>query len=198
MDTSDVDPNADKTQERYTSHLFNKAAERPAGPSGTVVRVPSNKSIWPPALLFDAVYASAVVHNFGFVATDIVEKWWDAFPGGPTKAMPTNDKDRHDQTYADDSEENTNRQKPARQRRYKRRGIHGALDYLDIVMIHRCMVIGPENVRAYLEECNEMAAARERNMVDEKVNSWRESLVPVTANDTDYDSSHDINESGVV
>jgi hypothetical protein len=75
MDTSDVDPNSEKTQERYTKHLFNEAAERPTGPSGSVVRVPSNKSIWPPALLFDAVYASAVVHNFGTVATDIVEKW---------------------------------------------------------------------------------------------------------------------------
>ena len=183
MDTSDVDPNADKAQERYTSHLFNKAAERPAGPSGSVVRVPPNKSIWPPALLFEAVYASAVVHNFGFVATDLVEKWGDAFPGGPTKTIPTNDKDRHDQTYAD--EETTNSQKPARQRRYKRHGIHGGLDYLDITVIHRCMAMEPEYVRAYLEECNEMAAARERKMVDEKVNSWRESLVPVTANDTD-------------
>ena len=68
---------------------------------------------------------------------------------------------------------------------YKRRGIRGGFDYLDMVTIHHCMAMGPENARAFLEECNEMAAAAERKMVDEKVNSWRESLVPATANDTD-------------
>jgi hypothetical protein len=34
-------------------------------------------SIWPPAVLFDAVYASAVLHRFGFGVMGILEKWGD-------------------------------------------------------------------------------------------------------------------------
>ena len=86
--------------------------------------------------------------------------------------------------------ENSNGQKAARQRRRKRRGIHDAIDSHDIVMIHRCMAMEPENARAYLNGCEEMVAARERKRVEEKVNSWRESLAPVTTV-----SSHDINGS---
>jgi hypothetical protein len=87
MDTTDVDANADRAQERFTSHIFNQSSEPLAGPSGSAVRVLSDMSIWPPAGLFDAVYASAVVHHFGVAVADILEKWGDVFyPGGPTKA----------------------------------------------------------------------------------------------------------------
>ncbi len=97
MDTSDIDSHADRLQERFTSHLLDQRLERVAGPSGSVVRVPSDMDIWPPAALFDAVYASAVVHHFGFALMIILEKWGDVFcPGELTKAAH-NDKRRRDQ-----------------------------------------------------------------------------------------------------
>jgi hypothetical protein len=60
VDTTDVD--------------FDLAFEPCTGPSGSVVRAPSDMSIWPPTVPFDAVYASAVVHQFGFALTEILEK----------------------------------------------------------------------------------------------------------------------------
>jgi hypothetical protein len=53
MDTTDVDPNADRAQVRFTSHVFRQDLKRVAGPSGLAVRVPSDMSICPPAALFE-------------------------------------------------------------------------------------------------------------------------------------------------
>jgi len=52
-----------------------------------------------------------------------------------------------------------------------------------MVMMYRFLAMEPENVRAYLNGCEEMAAAGERKAVEEKVSSWRESLAPGTAVD---------------
>ena len=165
--TTDVDPNADRAQVRFTSHLFRQDLELAAGPSGSAVRVPSDVSIWPPAALFDAVYASAVVRHFGFALTEISEKWGDVFYPDPADA---------------DKEDSSRR---SRQRRYEKRGIHDAIDPHDVVMMYRFQAMEPEKVRAYLKGCEELAAAGERKGLEEKVNSWRESLAPLTAIDTD-------------
>ncbi len=82
MDTTDVDPNADRAQERFTSHFFFTHSVSLARYTDSAVRVPSNMSIWPPTALFDAVYASAVLHHFGFTPTHISEKWGDVFYPG--------------------------------------------------------------------------------------------------------------------
>jgi len=175
MDTTDVDSNADRAQERYTSHLFDQSFKRVAGPSGSAIRIPSDMSSWPPAVLFDGVYASAVLHHFGFAPRHISEKWENMFyPGVPTKAAHTDDKCRCDQ--ADAGEENSNRQKVAQQRRHGRRRAHDAIDPHDMVMMHRFSAMEPEKVRAYLEGCEEIAVAGMRKGLEERVNSWRESV----------------------
>jgi|SRR5712671_433107 len=179
MDTTDIDSNAVRAQERFTSHVFDRSLERQAGPCGSAVRVPSDMSTWPTPALFDAVYASAVVRHFGFASTVILKKWEDIFyPGGPTKAVHVGDKQRHDQADAD----NENSSKTAQQKCYdrrntgRRRGIHGAIDPYDVVMMYRFHAMEPDRVRSYLQGCEEMVAARERKGLEERVNSWRESL----------------------
>ena len=142
-------------------------------------------SIWPPAALFDAIYGSAVVHHFGFALTKILEKWGDMFYPGvgvPMKLAHIDDRCRHDQADAD--KENFNGQKAARQRRYEKRDILDAIDPHDMVMMYRCQAMESEKVRAYLEGCEETEMAGERKALKEKVNSWRESLAPLTAIDT--------------
>ncbi|KAI0289829.1 hypothetical protein BC826DRAFT_586927 [Russula brevipes] len=89
MDTTDVDSNADRAQERFTNHLFNQslASAGVAGRPGSAIQVPLDTSIWPPATLFDAIYASAVVHHFGTERKDALKRWGDVFyPGGAMKA----------------------------------------------------------------------------------------------------------------
>jgi hypothetical protein len=180
MDTTDIDSNADRAQERFTSHVFDQSLER-ALPPLSAVRVPSDMSIWPPTALFDAVYASAVLHHFGFAVADISEKWGDAYyPDGPTKA---DGRRRHDLANVD--EENPSRPIAAQQERYKRcegrRRKRDAIDPYHLVMMYRCQAMEPETVRAYLRGSEEIVVAREREGLEEKVNSWRESLAPLTA-----------------
>jgi len=92
MDMTNVDLTADRAQERFTSHQF-MSLEPVAGPSGSVLHIPSDMSIWPPTMLFEAIYASTVAYHFGFAGTDILGKWGDVFyHGGPMQAADTRDK----------------------------------------------------------------------------------------------------------
>jgi len=102
--------------------------------------------------------------------TDILEKWGDVFyPNGPTKAAHT---------------ENYSQQKAAQQRCYGRcegrHGTHNPIDPYDVFMMYQFKAIEPEKVRAYLKGCEEVAAAQEHKGLEEKVNSWKESLAPLT------------------
>jgi len=45
-------------------------------------------------------------------------------------------------------------------------------------MIYQFKAMESEDIRAYLEGCEEVVAAREHKVLEEKVNSWRESLAP--------------------
>jgi len=177
MDTTDVGPNAGGAQERFTSHVFDQSLERQAGPSGSAVRVPSDTSIWPTSALFDAIYASAVVHHFGFALVAVLKKWEDVFyPGGPTMAVHVDDRRRRDQADADKENSSKTARQKCYDRRDRRRGIHGAIDPYDVVMMYRFQAMEPDKVRSYLKGCAEMVAARERKGLEEKINSWRESL----------------------
>src|SRR6267142_5425279 len=98
MDTTDVDPNADRAQERFTSHVFIQSSEVFPGLSGlssTAVRVPSDMSIWPPTALFDAVYAGAVVYHFGIKEPDFLKNWEGAFYPGGRPMMSAQSEHRH-------------------------------------------------------------------------------------------------------
>lgn len=68
MNTSDVDPTVPPMEERCTTHLFKPDRQyllgNPMLPSGSPLYM-SDTPEWPPAILFDAVYAAAVHYHFG-------------------------------------------------------------------------------------------------------------------------------------
>ncbi|KAI0245053.1 hypothetical protein BJV78DRAFT_1270029 [Lactifluus subvellereus] len=170
MDTTDVDLNADGAEERYTTHVFDHSQWPFAIPPGSPIQVPSNmsRSTWPPATLFNAVYASAVIYHFGVAMGDVLKMWGDVFqPGGPTTAAHTDDKHRCNQADAD--EENYNEQKPVRD-------MHGGFNGFDALMMLPFMMMPAEKVREYLKGHEEMAAVAEREGLEEKVNLWREGV----------------------
>jgi hypothetical protein len=181
-------------QERLTSHFFDRGFCQ-ACFSGSAVRVPADTSIWPPVALFDAVYASAVLRHFGVAMTDILENWRVVFcPDGPMKAAGVDNKRRRDQADAD--KETSNAQKAARQsrydseRRYGRRGVQSDFDAFDMLMMYRFQAMEPEKVRAHPEGYEEVAAARQRKRLDEKVNPWRESLPNTVPSVSTYSTRH--------
>jgi hypothetical protein len=69
MDTSDIDLTAPPAERMCTAHLFRPDKPFALGdrtlPLGSPLRISDNDTLWPPAILFDAVYAGAVLHHVG-------------------------------------------------------------------------------------------------------------------------------------
>ena len=86
MDTTDIDPTASPTEERCTAQIFWDLPDQLAlGDSrlhsGSPLRL-SHSPDWPPAILFDAVYAGVVLHNFGTQELNdmmVTKKWKNTF-----------------------------------------------------------------------------------------------------------------------
>ncbi|KAF5371991.1 hypothetical protein D9615_008140 [Tricholomella constricta] len=85
MDTADIDPTAPPEGRRYTTHLFKPDTPfylggRNKPPSGSPLRI-SDTPQWPPAILFDAVYAGAVLQHFGTetLKEEVAATWKDTF-----------------------------------------------------------------------------------------------------------------------
>ena len=88
MDTTDIDPSASPSEERCTAQTFELPPDEyalgdPRLQSGSPLRL-SHTPDWPPAFLFDGVYAGSVFHNFGTQELkDMVNKRWKAsYAGG--------------------------------------------------------------------------------------------------------------------
>lgn len=77
MTTTDVDLNARATdEESFTNHIFDLSIH-PVGLPGQAIHLPANdaeRSKWPPSSLFDAMYASAVIHHFGNIPVKLFKK----------------------------------------------------------------------------------------------------------------------------
>ena len=186
MTTTDVDSNAGNASEsRFTNHIFDLSLQSICGPPGQAIRVPHNdaeRSEWPPSSLFDATYASTVMSHFGATPDGLFETWELVFyePNGASKAGQTDDQRRHDQDDA--QKENHEKQKAERKQCYDerlqgRRGRRdGGLDGLDMLMILPFIAMAPEDARDYLQGCQKIAAAKKREELKIKVNSWREGL----------------------
>ncbi len=86
MDTGDVERGVEKP--RFTAHLFDATILEALGnlsiPSGPAIRVPDDRSEWPPAVLVDTDYAIAVMCHFGVLLACFV-------PMGPQMRMSTDE-----------------------------------------------------------------------------------------------------------
>ena len=170
MDTPDVDPTAPPGEKRCTAHLFEprKPYRLGTSPSGSPLRI-SDTPAWPPTILFDAVYASTVLHHFGTqTLKDVVAAtWMDTFyPGGVT-----------DQAHAEaltDSEERTQKHAQARQTRYEARTVP---DTFDMLLALPYILVPRNELQATLREAKEKAGATEQRRVQEKVDAWNRQII---------------------
>ena len=180
MTTTDVDPNARTAdEERFTNHIFDLSVH-PVGLPGQAIRLPANDAErfkWPPSSLFDAMYASAVIHHFGDIPAKLFKKWEAVFypPDGPSKAGETDDKYWHAQ--ADVEKMHHEKQRTEQQQHYEKwQCRHGDFDAFDVLRLVPFMVMPAEKARDYLKECERVAVAKEHEGLEVKVNSWRKGL----------------------
>ncbi|KAF8062471.1 hypothetical protein FPV67DRAFT_1421605 [Lyophyllum atratum] len=174
MDTSDVDPTAPAGEKRCTAHLFEPGDRSFFGglgapPFSSPLRI-SDTPDWPPAILFDAVYASTVFHHFGTQTLKdvVIATWIDTFYSGGVM----------DQAHAEHNSI-TDAQALAKQRTQKqgqeRQARHNARagpDTFDMLLALPYILVPRNELQAMFRETQEKAAAEEQRRVQEKVDTW--------------------------
>jgi len=169
LESNDIQ--AGENGQRFTAHVFDESlalgmdVRGNSVPSGSAVRVPDDRSQWPPTVLFDIIYASAVLRHFNALHPDILKPWNDEFyPSGQTTAIHTIDPEV--------------KQKQGRDKRHNRCNPgFGMLDSNAILDLLPYIFIPPKELKKHFEEQHEKMEARERNELEDKINSWRGNML---------------------
>jgi hypothetical protein len=176
MTTADVDPTAPPTEKRCTAHAFKLGDPfllgRETLSSGSPLRI-SDTSEWPPAILFDAVYAGAVHHHFGTqtLKDEVAATWKDTYPGGVMTAAHADYKAITEERAA--ATERTQNQAQDRKARSKARS---GPDTFDMLMTLPYIMVPRNELQAMLREAKEKAEATEQRRVQEKVDTWMKRI----------------------
>ncbi|KAH9173581.1 hypothetical protein EDB89DRAFT_1850092 [Lactarius sanguifluus] len=169
MSTTDIDPTAPPAQKQCISHVFKPG---PPGmvPSGSTFQI-SDIHRFPPAIILDAVYAGAVLHQFGTqILKDVVTaNWEDAYNGAMTVA-PTDP--RAASGEHDAAVESLRSRIQAQTLDEAHDETHCEPDILDMLAFVPYCMVPPDELRAAMRELRERAEAEERRRVEEKVGEW--------------------------
>ena len=186
MDMDDIEPADGEAQNpgmgrKYTAHFFGDMRPELFGARALqAIRVPEDRSDWPPDVLFEAVYGATVMYNFG--KGNVLEEWQSKFyPGERTIAARADEQRRLDEaaTLKDNvmrqTHERTLRHEALEQRRQQLDN-DDRMDNMDIFITYPFMFMPREDLERYLKQLSEKKAAAEREELDAKVNSWRREI----------------------
>ena len=184
MDTSDIDPTAPPAEKRYTAHLFEPDERSYLGdgslPLGSPLRISDDPMLWPPAILFDAVYAGAVLHHFGTqtLKDEVTGTWKNIYPGGVMTAAHADYEAITDEraTFA----ERTQKAQDLKPRHEARSGP----DTFDMLMTLPYIMVPRNELQGMLREAEEKAEAMEQRRVHEKVDTWMKQITPDVRDET--------------
>lgn len=175
LDTKDIDPDAtSRIDPRCTAQILavdqeylirHSSTSGLYGPSVRIPRTPTTPptstiappppSLWPPPILFDAVYASAILTNFASpnVKKDFTDRWSDIiYPGGVRHTIERSERHNH--------------------RGAKQDGPDG----LDMLAMFPYLGIPKDKLPMMLKEIDAKRQIEEHERVEDKVNNWRETL----------------------
>ncbi|KAH8995406.1 hypothetical protein EDB92DRAFT_2052945 [Lactarius akahatsu] len=157
MSTTDIDPTAPPAQKQCISHLFEPA---PPGTitSGSTFQI-SDIHRFPPAIIFDAVYAGAVLHHFGTQTLKdmVIANWEDTYSRAMTATDPIESLRSRMQAQTLDEVHDESHCEP---------------DILDMFAFVPYCMVPPDELRAAMSELREGAEAEECRRVEEKVEEW--------------------------
>ncbi|KAH9021277.1 hypothetical protein EDB83DRAFT_2431646 [Lactarius deliciosus] len=159
MSTTDIDPTAPPAQKQCISHIF-KPGPPGMAPSGSTFQI-SDIHRFPPAIIFDAVYAGAVLHHFGTqtLKDAITANWEDTYSRAMTvdpEAAIESLRSRMQAQALDEAHDES----------------HCEPDILDMLAFVPYCMVPPDELRAAMGELREKAGAEERRRVEEKVEEW--------------------------
>ncbi|KAF8954988.1 hypothetical protein BDZ97DRAFT_1861946 [Flammula alnicola] len=179
MNTDDVDPTAPPGEKRCTAHLFEPSCPTFLGglgapPFGTPIRI-SDTPHWPPSILFDAVYAGAVLHHFGTqtLKDEVTVTWMDTFdPGGVMDQAHADHKVVTDARAT--TVERTQNQVQEHRARDEARPVP---DTFDMLMALPYILVPREELQAMFRKAKEKAEVAEKRRVQEKVDTWNRQVI---------------------
>ena len=131
------------------------------------LRISGNNSDWPPAILFDAVYAGAVLHYFGTQALkdEVSRGWEDALYPGGIATVPHAD-------YADEGARERSRKRAQARLDDDEARKRDSPDTFDMLMALPYIRVPPGAMR----EAREKAEAAERERLRERVDTWMKGV----------------------
>ena len=166
--------------DRYTAHIFDLDSQSGSMgfSSGAPVRAPTEQDSWPPDILFDVVYASAIVSTFGVVKKEGLARWRAIYY--PPDIIEKN-KQREMQIRQEGKAEGSKSKTRSKGRTNQASASTGqaakvtgdGLDGFDVIRFLPYMYIQPEAKLEYDRRCQEDASARQHQKLIETVNSWR-------------------------
>jgi len=180
MTTSDIDPTAPSDERRYTAHLFSPAPddEHMLGTgrvhSGAPLRVPNTTNEWPDDILFDIVYAGAVLKHFSTptLVDELTGSWKDTFyPEGVKTATQADYRAITDERAAPGER----KEKQAQERHARHEARHGP-DFLDMLMILPYVKVPRHQLEAVYSEARKKAEEKEQRRVQEEVDNWAKQV----------------------
>jgi hypothetical protein len=182
MNTTDVDPTAPPAEKRCTTHLFQSPTQHVLTPGITVLSILKpgfplqlyNTPEDPPAILFNGIYAGAILHHYGTQALKdaLAKTWRDMFyPGG---VMDVAHFDEQAPPVDSLRTEISMQQNTAHDEAEASSG-HG-LDMSDMLMVLPYVMVPPNELQAALRGAREVREAAELRHVQEKVDQWNRQV----------------------
>ncbi len=166
MNTTDIDPTAPPAQKQCTAHLF-KPAPDGVFTSGSTLQI-SDTPQSPPAILFDAVYAGAVLHHFGTqTLKEVITTTWEDIYSRVITVVPADPK-----AFTDEHDTAVERTQIRAQEHRALDEAHCGPDIFDMLMILPYCMVPPDELQAAMREVRERAEAEEQRHVQEKVEEW--------------------------
>lgn len=177
MGTDDVVVGVSPNEIRYSAHVFSDQDDgwilgAPEIPYGHPLRI-SDHSSWPPNILFDTVYASALVNHFGSdeLANETHLKWTDVvYPGGIKHRGLAELANLTQQRVEAEITRTTQRD----QRVERRKQREEQLDGLDILLCVPFMAVPPDQLEQTVKALEERAEVKVQEHSRSKVMEWME------------------------
>ncbi|KAF8557119.1 hypothetical protein OG21DRAFT_1407751, partial [Imleria badia] len=179
MTTADVNPTTPPTEKRCITHLFVPDDPEALGDrtlrSGHLFRTPDTADEWPPNILFDAVYASAVLHHFApRTMRDTLKQWRsNYYLRGITSAAQASYQAIIDERGTKAERKNEQNQVRANKASH---ADDDCLDYFDCLMILPYINVPPDEQEAIWRKAEAKRAERERSGLEDKVVGWAKKV----------------------
>lgn len=180
MKSNDVDPGAPPDEKMCTSHIFKPIHNRLLcdimNPGSQIQLLNAHKD--PPAIIFDAVYAGAVVRHFGTQAfKDVVSTSWKPvfYPHEVMSAAEVDQKTINNARAAKKRKREDDAVARTLRREDRRMAVHaspGGPDIFDMLMFLPYAFLPKDDVQAMSRRAKEKAEAAERERLQEIVGPW--------------------------